>query len=43
MGGPFLDLGLWGSGTTKTDGGADQDFDAGLTAFGLSFALGAYF
>lgn len=43
MGGPFLDLGVWGSGSRETEGSPSQDFDAGLTAFGLSFALGAYF
>jgi len=43
MAGPFLDLGFWGSGSVETDGSPNQDFDAGLTAFGLSFALGAYF
>jgi hypothetical protein len=43
MGGPFLDFGLWGSGSRETEGSPNQDFDAGLTAFGLSFALGGYF
>jgi hypothetical protein len=43
MGGPFIDLGVWGSGSVQIDGSPDTDFDAGLTAFGLAFALGGYF
>lgn len=43
MGGPFVDYGVWGSGSVDSGSGPSQDYDAGLTAFGLSFALGAYF
>jgi hypothetical protein len=42
-GGPFLDLGLGGSQSLKSEGGAESSNDAKLTSFGLQFGLAAYF
>ena len=43
LGGPFLDLGFWGSYDEEVTGGISTDGDARLTAFGLAFGLGATF
>lgn len=43
LGGPFFDVGLWGSYSEEVTGGISTDGDARLTAFGLAFGLGATF